>query len=91
MEGDVGPDDILTPEELDSLSVAARGSIRNEAMVETEYELDARPEEFLGIRKSDIEFDDYGAKITLRRRGKGIGKTVSRTIRVINAAPLLAN
>jgi integrase/recombinase XerD len=91
VEGVVGPEDILTDLELDNLRNAAKGNIRNEALVETMYELGARPGELLSLRKSDVLFDDYGAKVTLERRGLGTGKTNPRTIRVINAAPLLAN
>lgn len=91
VEGVIGPEDVLTDLELDNLRNAAKGSIRNEALVETEYELGPRPGEFLGMRWSDVEFDDYGAKVTLFKRGLGTGKTQPRTIRVINAAPLLAN
>lgn len=82
----INPEDILTDAELDNLRNAARGNIRNEALVEAGYELGCRPHEFLGLRKTDVEFDDYGAKVTIRR-----GKTGGRTIRVINAGPLLAN
>ena len=52
----------------------------------TAYESACRPHEFLGLRKSDIAFDDYGAILYVRK-----GKTGARRIRVVEAAPLLAN
>ncbi|MDV3244731.1 MAG: tyrosine-type recombinase/integrase [Nitrososphaerales archaeon] len=84
-EETVGPDDILTDEELWKIFGACQ-NLRDRAMSYTMYEVGPRPAEFLKLRKNDVMFDDYGAIVYLRKT-----KTVSRPVRVINAAPLLAN
>ncbi len=81
----VGPEDILTDDELTAIRKACR-SVRDRAMCETLYEGAFRPHEFLGLRKSDVAFDELGAVVYIRK-----GKTGPRRVRVINAAPLLAN
>lgn len=81
----VGPDDILTDDDLRKMRAACK-NLRDEALIETLYESACRPHEFLGLRKSDIIFDDYGAVLHIRK-----GKTGPRAVRVINAAPLLSN
>ncbi|MDV3277096.1 MAG: tyrosine-type recombinase/integrase [Nitrososphaerales archaeon] len=84
-EETVGPDDILTDEELWKIFGVCQ-NLRDRAMSYTMYEVGPRPAEFLKLRKNDVMFDDYGAIVYLRKT-----KTVSRPVRVINAAPLLAN
>jgi len=81
----VGPEDVFTEDDLRKLRSACR-SLRDEALVETLYESACRPHEFLGLKKSDVVFDDYGAVVHVRK-----GKTGPRTVRVINATPLLSN
>lgn len=81
----IGPEDILTKDELDQLRFACKG-LRDKAMLETIYETACRPHEFLSIRKTDVSFDDYGATVYIQT-----GKTGPRRVRVIQAAPLLAN
>lgn len=82
----VRPEDILTDAELGALRNAAKGNIRNEALLETLYEMGPRPQEFLVLRKTDVVFDEYGARVTIPK-----GKTGGRTVRLVAAAPLLAN
>ncbi len=81
----VGPEDILTDDELTAIRKVCR-SVRDRAMCETLYEGAFRPHEFLGLRKSDVAFDEFGAIVYIRK-----GKTGPRRVRVVNAAPLLAN
>lgn len=80
----VGVDDILTDLELDNLRRACDNP-RDRALVETAYEGAFRPHELLSLTKSMVAFDEYGAKISLQT-----GKTGPRSVRVVNAAPLLA-
>ena len=81
----VGPDDVFTDDELSVLRSTCE-NIRDKALIETLYETACRPHEFLGLRKSDVSFDEYGAIVYVRK-----GKTGARRVRVVNASPLLAN
>lgn len=81
----IGPEDILNEKELSLLRFACK-SLRDKAAIETLYETACRPHEFLGLKKSNVTFDDYGALVHVEK-----GKTGPRRIRVVNAAPLLAN
>ena len=80
----VGVNDILTDLELDNLRRACDNP-RDRALVETAYEGAFRPHELLSLTKSMVAFDEYGAKISLQT-----GKTGPRSVRVVNASPLLA-
>lgn len=80
----VGPEDILTKEELDRLRFACN-NLRDKALIETAYESAARPSELLSLNKNDVGFDDLGAVLYVRH-----GKTGPRRIRLVRAAPLLA-
>ena len=53
----VGPDDILSTEELDRLRYQCK-NIRDKALIETLYESALRPHEFLSLKKNNITFDD---------------------------------
>lgn len=81
----VNVSNLLTDSELQAMRVAC-ANLRDRALVETAYESAFRPHEILGLRKSSVIFDQYGASIYLRE-----GKTGPRRVRVINAAPLLAD
>lgn len=81
----VGPEDILSDAELNRLRHVCE-NLRDKALVETLYESACRPQEFLGLRKCDVSFDEFGAIVYVRQ-----GKTGPRRIRVVNASPLLAN
>lgn len=75
---------VLTKEEVIKLFNAADG-IREKALVSFMYESGCRcPDELLNMKVSDIEFDDFGAKVKLHS-----GKVGSRIIRVISCIPHL--
>ena len=59
--------------------------MRDKALIETAYEGAFRPHELIGLKRNSVAFDSYGAKISIEK-----GKTGPRSIRVVNAAPLLA-
>jgi integrase len=61
-------------------------NLRDRALLETAYESAFRPHELLSLKKSSVAFDEYGACVYLTQ-----GKTGPRRVRVINAAPLLAD
>ncbi len=81
----VGPDDILTADELDRLRYQCR-TIRDKALIETLYESALRPHELLSLTKNNITFDDDITAIYIQK-----GKTGPRRVPVIHAGPLLAN
>lgn len=81
----VGPEDVLTDEELFRYFQAGT-NLRDKALTQTQYETAFRPHELLSLKKNSVEFDDYGAIVYIER-----GKTGARRVRVINASPLLAN
>lgn len=88
-EETVGPEDILTDEELFRVYQACT-SLRDKALSSTAYEAALRPHELLRLRKNDVMFDEYGAVVYVRpATTESNAKTGSRTVRVINAAPLL--
>jgi integrase/recombinase XerD len=84
-ETTVGPEDILTEDELSCLYESCR-QLRDKALSGFAYETAARPHETLGMRKCDVVFDDIGAVVYVRK-----GKTGARRIRVIDSSPLLSN
>lgn len=77
-------EDILTDVDLDMMRRACDNP-RDRALIETAYEGAFRPHELMGLRKSSVAFDDFGAKISIET-----GKTGPRRVRVVNAAPVLA-
>lgn len=81
----VGPEDVLTDEELFRYFQAGT-NLRDKALAQTQYETAFRPHELLSLKKNSVEFDDYGAIIYVAK-----GKTGARRVRVVNAGPLLAN
>jgi len=78
------PRTILTIEEVNRMASAAE-SLRDKAMILVLYELGCRPEEFLGLRVGDVQWDKYGAIVTVK------GKTGARRLRLISSAPALAD
>lgn len=87
----VGPDDILTDEELFRV-YGICNSLRDKAMSSLAYEAALRPHELLRLNKNDIMFDEYGAVVYVRPLTiESSAKTGARRVRVINAAPLLSN
>jgi integrase/recombinase XerD len=84
VKASVSVEDILSGAELEMIRRACN-NLRDKTLIETAYEGAFRPHELLGLKKSSVAFDDYGAKISIEK-----GKTGPRSIRVVNAAPLLA-
>jgi site-specific recombinase XerD len=84
----LGPDDILTTQELDAMRDAARKFPHNMVRLETLYETAARPMEFLAAWKHDLIFEPNNGPVTFHiERGK-TGK--SRDILLFqDAKPLL--
>lgn len=74
------PKDLLTPEEVKRLAEACVNP-RDRALVMVLYDSAARLSEVCGLRVGDVEFDQYGARITVT------GKTGSRKVRLINSVP----
>jgi site-specific recombinase XerD/phage FluMu protein Com len=72
------PRNLLTFEDIKKLSENTHNP-RDRALIITLYETGARISELLGLKLSDIEFDKYGARITL----PDATKTGARKIRVI--------
>lgn len=85
VKASVGVDDILSEVELEMIRRACDNP-RDRALIETAYEGALRPHELLGLRKSDVAMDEYGAKVSVQK-----GKTGPRSVRVLNATPLLAD
>ncbi|MDW8034547.1 MAG: site-specific integrase [Nitrososphaerota archaeon] len=76
------PEELLTPTDIEKLSSAAT-NLRDRAFVLALYESGARIGEFLPIKIKQLEFDNYGALLTIH------GKTGSRKIRMITCVPAL--
>ncbi len=83
-EKNVLPENVLKTEEKDRMLEVAHHS-RDKAYVELSWDSGARPGEILALRIHDIEFDEYGAVMIIRR-----GKTGDRRVRLIESAPSLA-
>lgn len=81
----IGPEDVLSESELSRLRHVCT-NLRDKTLLETLYETACRPHEFLSFKRSSVSFDEYGALVYVEK-----GKTGPRRIRVVNAAPLLAN
>lgn len=75
--------DILTEEEIQRL-INYAATLRDKALISVLYDSGARIGSVLGLRRMDIQFDQYGAVIHLRS-----DKTGRRRIRVVNAVPIL--
>jgi integrase/recombinase XerD len=78
------PKELLTIDDIKKLADFTL-NLRDKAFIFFLYESGARIGEILNIKLSDIEFDEYGARVTL------FGKTGSRVIRVIASAPAISN
>ncbi|MBF8294206.1 MAG: hypothetical protein HW389_751 [Bacteroidetes bacterium] len=78
------PSDLLTPDEVIKL-INTADSPRDRAFIATLYESGCRVGELGGLRVKDIQFDKYGAILTVD------GKTGMRRVRVVAAAPFLAS
>jgi len=78
------PEDLLKFEEKNGM-VEVADHPRDKAYIEASWDSGARPGEILALRIRDIEFDRYGAVVTIRR-----GKTGDRRVRLIESCPSLA-
>lgn len=77
------PEELLTEEEITRLIEACENS-RDRAFVLSLYETGGRIGELLNLMRRRVQFDQYGAVLLV------LGKTGDRRVRVITAAPLLA-
>ncbi len=78
------PSQLLTIEDVKAMANQTN-NLRDKCFVLILYETGARIGELLNITLKDIDFDKYGAKITL------FGKTGARKIRIIASAPAISN
>ena len=77
------PEEMLTEDDIKALIEAAPYT-RDKALVMTLYESGCRVSELLTMHRRNVMFDDYGAIIRVT------GKTGDRRVRLVAAAPLLA-
>ena len=75
--------DIFTEEEIQRL-INHAATLRDKALISVLYDSGARIGSVLSLRRMDIQLDQYGAIIHLRS-----DKTGRRSIRVVNAVPIL--
>jgi len=66
----VGPDDILTTEEMQRMRAVCL-TARDKTLYENLYESVARPKEFLALRKADFGFDDDSTSLHIRKGKTG--------------------
>jgi integrase/recombinase XerD len=77
------PEELLTEDDIAKLVEACENS-RDRALVLCTYETGGRIGELLNLRRKHVQFDEYGAVLMFS------GKTGDRRVRVIAAAPALA-
>jgi len=80
------PRDLITIEDAKELAEAT-DNLRDRAFILLLYETGARIGELLQVKIRDVEFDKYGAKITLPNEGK----TGARKIRIIASPPAVSH
>lgn len=78
------PREILTKKEIKKI-ISVTNNARNRALVSVLYESGCRIGEILTLKIGNIEFDDYGAFLSVK------GKTGSRRVRIIKSVPDLSN
>jgi integrase len=78
------PKNLLNIEDINKLAEATKNN-RNRAIVLFLYETGCRIGELLELKIDDVEFDKYGARITIPIEGK----TGNRKIRVVSCSPAL--
>jgi site-specific recombinase XerD len=78
------PEEILTEEEVRSIAQAA-DNLRDRALILVLYESGCRIGEILGLKIKHIQPNEHGMALTVS------GKTGSRRVLIISAAPALAN
>jgi len=77
------PEELLTEEEVKKIAEVAN-NLRDRALIIVLYESGCRIGEILCLRIRHVQFDDYGARLTVK------GKTGMRSVRIIASAPKLA-
>jgi integrase/recombinase XerD len=77
------PEELLTEDEVKRMAEVARHP-RDKALVLVLYESGCRIGEVLSLKMRNIEFDEYGAVLTVK------GKTGMRRVRIIASSPALA-
>ncbi|VVB59683.1 Tyrosine recombinase XerA [uncultured archaeon] len=80
------PRDLITMEEVKEL-VNHANNLRDRCFVLLLYESGARISEIIDLKIRDVEFDKYGARVTL----PDYEKTGARKIRIIASAPAISN
>jgi len=75
---------LLDEDDLSKLLHACGENMRDRAFISTHYEAGTRPGEILSLQLKHVEFDDYGARISVD------GKTGARKIRLVTSTPNLA-
>lgn len=78
------PESLLTQQEIRKLIDSAT-TLRDKALISTLYEAGIRVGELLTMRIRSVDFDEYGAMISVT------GKTGHRRIRLVNSLPYLSN
>ena len=76
---------LLDENDLSKLLHACGENMRDRAFIAVHYEAGTRPGEILSLQLKHVEFDDYGARISVD------GKTGARKIRLVTSTPHLAS
>lgn len=83
----VPADQLLTPDDLKALLLAAKTS-QQRAIIAVLYESGLRAGEFCALRTGSVVFDQYGAVLTLPKDAPGL-KTGSRRVRLFDSVSYL--
>lgn len=78
------PEELLNKEDVQKLIKAAK-NLRDEAIINVLWESGVRVGELLWVKLKNVEFDQYGATMTVH------GKTGSRRVRLVSSVPALSN
>jgi len=82
-KGSLLPEEILTEEEVEKLAESAT-NLKDKAFILVLYESGCRIGEILSLRIHNVQFDNYGAVLSVS------GKTGDRRVRIIASAPKLS-
>lgn len=77
-------EDLPTEEEIQQ-TIKFAGNPRDKCMIAMSYDLGTRPKELLALNVGDVNFDEYGAVVTVGEHHK----TGARTLRLISSLPYL--
>lgn len=78
--GKLKSEDLISREELEKM-VSVCDSCRDKALVYLLYETGCRRSEFLNLDVGDVSFDEYGAKVQIKK-----SKTEPRNVRILGSA-----